>query len=228
MARRDRQLATWNETVQTRDQQFTLKRTALLKEAARAFSSQGYHATSLDDVAKTLGVTKPALYYYIKNKQEILFECHMLSQDLGERAFEYAYKNGKTGREILLLFAKAIYQVAQQRDRSLRSPRRISGARSRQPQDCRRPPRQGTASAADDYREGHGRRQHSAGRSKVDRVLLHGRGQLDGALVRSGWTKERRGNREGLYRPSRSRRLDLKRFRTKRKPARVKTTRQQK
>ena len=105
MARRDRQLATWNETVQTRDQQFALKRTALLKEAARAFSSQGYHATSLDDVAKTLGVTKPALYYYIKNKQEILFECHMLSQDLGERAFEYANKNGKTGREILLLFA---------------------------------------------------------------------------------------------------------------------------
>ena len=79
MSGRDRQLAAWNDTVQTRDQQFNLKRTALLKEAARAFSSQGYHATSLDDVAKTLGVTKPALYYYIKNKQEILFECHMLS-----------------------------------------------------------------------------------------------------------------------------------------------------
>ena len=85
MSRRDRQLAAWNDTVQTRDQQFNLKRTALLKEAARAFSSQGYHATSLDDVAKTLGVTKPALYYYVKNKQEILFECHMLSQDLGDR-----------------------------------------------------------------------------------------------------------------------------------------------
>ncbi len=88
MSGRDRQLAAWNDTVQTRDQQFNLKRTALLKEAARAFSSQGYHATSLDDVAKTLGVTKPALYYYIKNKQEILFECHMLSQDLGDRAFD--------------------------------------------------------------------------------------------------------------------------------------------
>jgi TetR/AcrR family transcriptional regulator len=102
---RDRQLAAWNDTVQTRDQQFNLKRTALLKEAARAFSSQGYQATSLDDVAKTLGVTKPALYYYIKNKQEILFECHMLSQDLGDRAFEHAYKTGRTGREILLSFA---------------------------------------------------------------------------------------------------------------------------
>ncbi len=110
MPRRDRKLTAWNETVQTRDQQFNLKRIALLKEAARAFSSQGYHATSLDDVAKTLGVTKPALYYYVKNKQEILFECHMLSQDLGDRAFEHAYKTGKTGREILLEFARAFIE----------------------------------------------------------------------------------------------------------------------
>jgi AcrR family transcriptional regulator len=100
--RRNRQIATWNKTVQSRDQQFSLKRTALLKQAARAFSSQGYHGTSLDDVAKTLGVTKPALYYYVKNKQEILFECHMLSQDLGDRAFEQALKVGGTSREIIL------------------------------------------------------------------------------------------------------------------------------
>lgn len=105
MSPRNRQVTTWNETVQTRDQQFNLKRNAVLKEAARAFNSQGYHATSLDDVAKTLGVTKPALYYYVKNKQEILFECHMLSQDLGDRAFEHAYKTGTTGREILLSWA---------------------------------------------------------------------------------------------------------------------------
>lgn len=102
MLRRDRQTATWNETVQSRDQQFVLKRTALLKQAARAFSSKGYHGTSLDDVAKTLGVTKPALYYYVKNKQEILFECHLLSQDLGDRAFDHGLKVGGTSREILL------------------------------------------------------------------------------------------------------------------------------
>lgn len=106
MLRRDRKLAAWNDTIQSRDQQFDLKRKALLKEAARAFSSHGYHATSLDDVARTLGVTKPALYYYVKNKQEILFECHMLSQDLGDRAFDYATKNGRTNREILVLFGR--------------------------------------------------------------------------------------------------------------------------
>lgn len=109
--RRDSQPATWNDTVQSRDQQFALKRNALLKEAARAFSSHGYHATSLDDVAKTLGVTKPALYYYVKNKQEILFECHMLAQDLGERAFDHALKAGKDSREVVLVLGRTYIEL---------------------------------------------------------------------------------------------------------------------
>lgn len=109
--RRDSQPATWNDTVQSRDQQFALKRNALLKEAARAFSSYGYHATSLDDVAKTLGVTKPALYYYVKNKQEILFECHMLAQDLGERAFDHALKTGTNSREVVLVLGRTYIEL---------------------------------------------------------------------------------------------------------------------
>ena len=32
-------------------------------------------ASTLDEVAERLNVTKPTLYYYVKNKEEILFEC---------------------------------------------------------------------------------------------------------------------------------------------------------
>ena len=74
VAQRGRKPSAWKNVAPSRDQLFALKRTALLREAARAFSARGYHDTSLDDVAKTLGVTKPALYYYVTNKQEILFE----------------------------------------------------------------------------------------------------------------------------------------------------------
>ena len=109
MARRGRHLSAWKNVAPSRDQLFQLKRTALLKEAARAFSARGYHDTSLDDVAKTLGVTKPALYYYVKNKQEILFECHMRALDLGDDAMEYAYRHGSTGRErVVLVFRRYI------------------------------------------------------------------------------------------------------------------------
>lgn len=88
-----------------------MKRTALLREAARAFSARGYHDTSLDDVAKALEVTKPALYYYVKNKQEILFECHMLSQDLGDSALTYAAENGANGREKIILFYRRYIEL---------------------------------------------------------------------------------------------------------------------
>jgi AcrR family transcriptional regulator len=99
VAQRGRHSSAWKNVAPSRDQLFKLKRNALLREAAKAFSARGYHDTSLDEVAKALGVTKPALYYYVKNKQEILFECHMLSQDLGEVALAYGLEHGETGRE---------------------------------------------------------------------------------------------------------------------------------
>lgn len=88
-----------------------MKRTALLREAARAFSARGYHDTSLDDVAKTLGVTKPALYYYVKNKQEILFECHMLSHDLGEDALKFAEETGRDSCEKIVLLGRRYVEL---------------------------------------------------------------------------------------------------------------------
>lgn len=51
------------------------KREALLHAAVRSFNDKGFHATSLDDVAASMNVTKPTIYYYLGNKDEILFEC---------------------------------------------------------------------------------------------------------------------------------------------------------
>jgi AcrR family transcriptional regulator len=52
-----------------------LKREAVVRTAAQAFNARGYHNTSLDDVAAALGVTKPTVYYYVANKEQLLFEC---------------------------------------------------------------------------------------------------------------------------------------------------------
>ena len=51
------------------------KREAVLRTAAQVFNEKGYLASTLDEVAERLSVTKPTLYYYVKNKEEILFEC---------------------------------------------------------------------------------------------------------------------------------------------------------
>jgi AcrR family transcriptional regulator len=58
-----------------RDRLRALKREAVLRVAVRMFNERGFHATSLDEVAERLNISKPTLYYYVKNKDEILFEC---------------------------------------------------------------------------------------------------------------------------------------------------------
>lgn len=58
-----------------RAEQRELKRQAVLSTAAQLFNERGFQATSLDDIAARLNVSKPTLYYYVKNKDEILIEC---------------------------------------------------------------------------------------------------------------------------------------------------------
>jgi TetR/AcrR family transcriptional regulator len=104
-------MARWNDAVLTRDEQYRLKRQAVIREAGRAFSREGFHGTSLEDIAKTLNVTKAALYHYVKGKHEILFECHKLAHDLGEEALDGATKEGKTGLEQLTLFLSSYIET---------------------------------------------------------------------------------------------------------------------
>ncbi len=54
------------------------KREAVLKTAAQLFLEKSYSRTSLNDVADRLNITKPALYHYFRNKEEILLECYRL------------------------------------------------------------------------------------------------------------------------------------------------------
>jgi AcrR family transcriptional regulator len=58
-----------------RHRDHALKRDAVIRAAARAFSRNGFHQTSLDDIAAALGVTKPTVYYYVESKEQLLFEC---------------------------------------------------------------------------------------------------------------------------------------------------------
>ena len=58
------------------------KRFEILMSAAAAFRHRGYHGASVDEIASALNMTKGNLYYYFKNKEEILYVCHDYSLDL--------------------------------------------------------------------------------------------------------------------------------------------------
>ena len=50
------------------------RRTQLLDTAVTVFAEQGYHATSMNDVAEAAGVTKPVLYQHFSSKRELFVE----------------------------------------------------------------------------------------------------------------------------------------------------------
>jgi AcrR family transcriptional regulator len=52
------------------------KREAILRTAVELFLQKGYARTALNDIAEDLKITKPALYHYFRNKEEILLECY--------------------------------------------------------------------------------------------------------------------------------------------------------
>src|SRR3954462_4649626 len=56
-------------------------RIEILKSAAAAFRRLGYHGATVEQIAAALQMKKGNLYYYFKNKEEILFACHQYSLD---------------------------------------------------------------------------------------------------------------------------------------------------
>jgi TetR/AcrR family transcriptional regulator len=54
----------------------------ILRAAAVCFRQRGYHGTSVEQIAQELGMTKGNLYYYFRDKEEILYFCHDHSLDL--------------------------------------------------------------------------------------------------------------------------------------------------
>src|SRR5712671_4751273 len=56
-------------------------RVDILKSAAAAFRRLGYHGATVEQIAAALHMKKGNLYYYFKNKEEMLFACHQYSLD---------------------------------------------------------------------------------------------------------------------------------------------------
>ena len=85
-----------------REKQYTAKRQAVIQAAGRAFAKDGYHNTPMRDIAASLGLTKAALYYYVKNKEEILFECHTLVYDAMDDILKDNRGVGQTGLDFIV------------------------------------------------------------------------------------------------------------------------------
>jgi AcrR family transcriptional regulator len=89
-----------------------VKRDAVIQVAAKAFADRGYHNTSLDDIAKALDVTKPTIYYYVTNKEQLLFQCFVAGLEPIRAALDEVKVSKDPARErlnrVLRQYAQAV------------------------------------------------------------------------------------------------------------------------
>ena len=85
------------------------KKEAVLQIAVRLFLERGFWRTSLADVAAKLNITKPALYHYFHNKEEIYLECYRRGISLIQESLDRLQRHAGSGLEKLTGF---IYNYA--------------------------------------------------------------------------------------------------------------------
>jgi TetR/AcrR family transcriptional regulator, cholesterol catabolism regulator len=56
----------------------------VLRSATNIFFAKGFHATSIEDVARDVGMLKGSLYYYIKSKDDLLFKLLLAGIEDGD------------------------------------------------------------------------------------------------------------------------------------------------
>ena len=87
------------------------KREAVLKTAAQLFLEKSYGRTSMNDVASRLNITKPALYHYFHNKEDILLGCYGWGTRLIEETLSEIAGHCGTGLEKVEAFIRSYANV---------------------------------------------------------------------------------------------------------------------
>jgi AcrR family transcriptional regulator len=84
----------------------------LMDIAIDCFAHYGYQATSIDRIARAAGVTKGALYYHFKDKEELLLEAVKNRIGQFERRVAGDLTPIESGREALRRLARVCYEHA--------------------------------------------------------------------------------------------------------------------
>ena len=70
-------------------------RARIVKAALRTFSEKGYHQTTMDDIAKRLGVSKGALYLYFPSKEELFRGCYETAPQAFSEILRSTFKDSR-------------------------------------------------------------------------------------------------------------------------------------
>ena len=170
-------------------------RVDILKSAAKAFRRLGYHGATVEQIAAALHMKKGNLYYYFKNKEEILFACHQYSLDRLIELLDEIERSGADRRREAAAADRRVRPHDPRRAARHGAVSRSRGAVAGAPQGGDRPPRRvrPRRAAGDRGRDGTG--VFAPGDPKLLRLRAFRRRQLDPAVVQPGRPGELAGDR---------------------------------
>ena len=76
----------------------------VLDEAARQLNSRGVLLTSLAEIAAKLGVSRSAMYYYVADRDDLVFQCYRRAAEIIARHLHEATRSGADAASVLGLF----------------------------------------------------------------------------------------------------------------------------
>jgi AcrR family transcriptional regulator len=89
------------------------KEKLILDSAVALFTSKGYDATRMEDVAKKAGISKGLTYFYYKNKEDLFMALTKKAFDLFKEEFRESLRNkGKNGLEMILDLVRGIWSFS--------------------------------------------------------------------------------------------------------------------
>ena len=61
-----------------RERKATEKKTEIIRSAVSIMAEKGYHATTMEDIASKLLMTKGSIYYYFRDKQDLVYQSQIM------------------------------------------------------------------------------------------------------------------------------------------------------
>ena len=90
----------------SKGRQHQLKFQAILSGAAQLFNWQGSRATTLADIAGSMKLTKTCVYYYVKTKEDLIYQCYVSSCDMWLDQVQTANQLSGNGLEKVVALVK--------------------------------------------------------------------------------------------------------------------------
>ncbi|MCB9295567.1 MAG: TetR/AcrR family transcriptional regulator [Lewinellaceae bacterium] len=86
---------------------------AIKKAAMELFAHNGYHSTSISQIAKEAGISKGLLYNYFDSKEDLLHDIIMEAVDMGEQIMGEVLSSPKEAAQQLRSMTEVTFEIVQ-------------------------------------------------------------------------------------------------------------------